>query len=761
MHKSAVAVAAVVLSLFTVHSGGNASPQEYAVRVSASVQESPPRIDFSWPADSTAGCYVVFRKHSSDTAWGDPVATLDGSADSFSDSDISVGEAFEYSFRKSPSTIVDTVHSTAGRQLTFTIFDAWGDGMCCHHGLGSYEVSDADTLYASGGNFGNGAAHSFLANRDELIVSLVLDAFPLETTWRIIDDISGDTLAVGGPYEPPRYGHIFAGIRYPAIEDRGAMLLIVEADLIDSLSEELNRLELDIIADGFRVFRHAVDSGATVPEVKTLIAGECSADPTMESILLVGHVPVPYSGNVWSAHPDHHGAWPADLYYGELDGEWTDVTVNNTTASRDANHNVPGDGKFDQTILPSDVDLKVGRVDLSRLGTFAQSECELMRRYLDKNHRFRRGELTAERRGLITDAVGDAMGLAFAANGWRNFAVMFSADSTRKSSYLNTLENKSYLWSYGCGPGGYTGIGAVATTADFATRTVQTVFTMLYSSYSGDWDIANNVLRAALAAESHPLATFWAGRPAWHLHHMALGHTLGYSTRLSQNNSYLYAASDGARQIHTALLGDPTLKMHIVKPAGDLHVDRTEGGTVQLSWRRSEEPVEGYHIYRAPDIHGVFTRVNAAVVVDSFAVDPDPPVDKTAYMVRAVKLEQSGSGTYYNLSAGIIDSVGTATALPGQVLPARLHLAPCYPNPFNPETAIRFDLPGKSPVRLAVYDIRGRTVRLLHDGTLPAGSHLYRWNGRDDRGQLVPSGVYFTRLEAGDQCRENKMILIR
>ncbi len=98
-----------------------------------------------------------------------------------------------------------------------------------------------------------------------------------------------------------------------------------------------------------------------------MIVTESVTDPTIESLFILGHVPVPYSGNILGAHANHQGAWPADLYYGELDGEWTDYLVTNTSASRVANHNVPGDGKFDQTFLPSDVDLMVGRVDLNRM----------------------------------------------------------------------------------------------------------------------------------------------------------------------------------------------------------------------------------------------------------------------------------------------------------------------------------------------------------------------------------------------------------
>jgi streptogramin lyase len=79
-----------------------------------------------------------------------------------------------------------------------------------------------------------------------------------------------------------------------------------------------------------------------------------------------------------------------------------------------------------------------------------------------------------------------------------------------------------------------------------------------------------------------------------------------------------------------------------------------------------------------------------------------------------------------------------------------------YPNPFNPVVTIRFDLVQAEVVRLLVYDARGRVVRRLLEAQQPAGTHSVRWDGLDEQGQSVPSGVYMYRLitdssEAGDR----------
>ncbi len=81
-----------------------------------------------------------------------------------------------------------------------------------------------------------------------------------------------------------------------------------------------------------------------------------------------------------------------------------------------------------------------------------------------------------------------------------------------------------------------------------------------------------------------------------------------------------------------------------------------------------------------------------------------------------------------------------------QSLPFDFALKQNHPNPFNPATTIDYTLPVASTIRLDIYDIRGSLVRrLLHDAQT-AGSHQEQWDGRDDRAQVVASGVYFYRL---------------
>ncbi|MBK8166929.1 MAG: hypothetical protein IPK64_13380 [bacterium] len=83
------------------------------------------------------------------------------------------------------------------------------------------------------------------------------------------------------------------------------------------------------------------------------------------------------------------------------------------------------------------------------------------------------------------------------------------------------------------------------------------------------------------------------------------------------------------------------------------------------------------------------------------------------------------------------------------------------PNPFNPQTTIRYALPVGGPARLAVFDVAGRLIRTLVDGTMPEGGHEVTWDGRDAVGREVPSGSYLARLEFGGKAEVARMGLVR
>ena len=84
-----------------------------------------------------------------------------------------------------------------------------------------------------------------------------------------------------------------------------------------------------------------------------------------------------------------------------------------------------------------------------------------------------------------------------------------------------------------------------------------------------------------------------------------------------------------------------------------------------------------------------------------------------------------------------------------------------YPNPFNASTTLRYTLSRPARVRMSVYDVLGRYVRTLMDEACPAGSHALMWDGTDEGGRTVASGVYLYRMEAGDYSAVRKMVVNR
>jgi flagellar hook assembly protein FlgD len=89
------------------------------------------------------------------------------------------------------------------------------------------------------------------------------------------------------------------------------------------------------------------------------------------------------------------------------------------------------------------------------------------------------------------------------------------------------------------------------------------------------------------------------------------------------------------------------------------------------------------------------------------------------------------------------------------------YLAQNYPNPFNPETTVEFALPKPSHVKLQIYNLLGQPIRTLIDEKIDAGFNSIKWEGRDDGGRQMPSGVYLYQMRAGSFVATRKLVLMR
>ncbi len=483
-------------------------------------------------------------------------------------------------------------------------------------------------------------------------------------------------------YPNTAQGYINAGVNVPLAESRGKLLLVIDSTMVAPLAPEIAQLQADLTGDGWLVQTLTATRSDTALNIKALIKAAYDADPAnLKMVYLLGHVPVPYSGDIApDGHGNHVGAWPADGYYGDMNGTWTDTSVNDVSASDTRNRNIPGDGKFDQSNLPSPVELMVGRVDLAnmtRAPVSTVSETSLLRRYLRKAHDFRlkQGAYAAiPRRSMVRDGFGYFSGENFAIAGWSWIftGVGTSVDEPPSDQWFSAsyAGGKSYLVGCGTGGGSYTTCSSVGASEEFGLKVSRVVFTTLFGSYFGDWDSVNNFMRAPLAGnatgDSLGLTCFWGGRPNRVTHQMGMGETAGYCMMVSHNSAQaggggytpnIYAG------VHCGLMGDPALRLHAVEPPRNLSASSADT-QIALAWTASTESnLIGYLVYRADTAAGPFTRLTALPQPATVYTDATVVAGQSyTYLVRTLKLERSPGGTYENASVG---SFVTLTARAG------------------------------------------------------------------------------------------------
>ena len=186
---------------------------------------------------------------------------------------------------------------------------------------------------------------------------------------------------------------------------------------------------------------------------------------------------------------------------------------------------------------------------------------------------------------------------------------------------------------------------------------------------------------------------------------------------------------------------------------------------VLLQWGvASQSNNLGWEVFRSTDGR-VFTKVSDLVLGDGNSdefksydfIDSDlPQVDVLYYYLNQIDLDGTTSRSQ------IVEILLSPTAVAELALPSVNSLQQNFPNPFNPETMISFDLSGDQVVNLTIYDMTGQVVRKLVDAQpMTVGSYKQMWDGRNDSGAKVGSGIYFYQLRAGDFIAKKKMTLLQ
>jgi hypothetical protein len=120
------------------------------------------------------------------------------------------------------------------------------------------------------------------------------------------------------------------------------------------------------------------------------------------------------------------------------------------------------------------------------------------------------------------------------------------------------------------------------------------------------------------------------------------------------------------------------------------------------------------------------------------------------------------AATGFLLWSGFVNPFSETTGIGEQDAPiAVTRMLPPMPNPFNPTVRLGFELASGGEARLTIYDVQGRAVRTLKEGTLGAGLYETTWDGRDDHGISQSSGVYFAHLKAGSKKMTQRLVLLK
>ncbi|MBN1466976.1 T9SS type A sorting domain-containing protein [candidate division KSB1 bacterium] len=185
------------------------------------------------------------------------------------------------------------------------------------------------------------------------------------------------------------------------------------------------------------------------------------------------------------------------------------------------------------------------------------------------------------------------------------------------------------------------------------------------------------------------------------------------------------------------------------------------GKNVVIEWHvEAETNHAGYNLHRSMTDNN-YVKINAELIRTAGPslhyeyVDQD--VQHGVYSYRLEEVSLDGQSTFY----GPVQVSSTTDIADTPEMPREHSLAQNYPNPFNPVTAISYALPERSEMTLNIYAIDGKLVRTLVTGLQPAGVHTVSWDGANNAGEPMPSGLYLYRMTAGSFVKTERMTLLK
>ncbi|MCK4271587.1 T9SS type A sorting domain-containing protein [bacterium] len=202
----------------------------------------------------------------------------------------------------------------------------------------------------------------------------------------------------------------------------------------------------------------------------------------------------------------------------------------------------------------------------------------------------------------------------------------------------------------------------------------------------------------------------------------------------------------------------PNITEHSVPVALSSFTATGRGGAIEVSWTsQTEVNALAYHLLRGDQADGQFTEIahldaagNSETPRDYRFVDSDI-IDGRTYYYKLADEDYEGNMTYH----------GPVFASAGICVPGAYSLLPNYPNPFNPSTAISYEMPVAGHLTLTIYNVLGQELRTLVDAYQEAGTYTVMWDSKDNAGHYLNSGVYFYTMKSSDFTQTRKMVLMR
>lgn len=552
-------------------------------------------------------------------------------------------------------------------------------------------------------------------------------------------------------------GYVTACLRYDQTNYKGQMILVIDNSFQNSLSPEILQLKQDLTYEGWlvnEIYAPRATTWATEPAIITLknniaaIYNNAPANDKPTHLFLLGHLPIARSG-LGAVAPDDHdqnkGARGADCFYADIDGIFTDTATFNPGNINPLAVNLPGDLKWDQDFIPSALEMAFGRVDFADLTGVTQSEENLLRSYLNRLHSYRTvasgfdmGNKTAFNNGYANSTDGS----------YRSLIPISGAANV--DYYSGTLPYPQWVAQNGPYQIFMQNVQA-PDSAQWQTYGMESTIFSSDQSYWGYWDepLSFNYgkIRELLSKNTKCLGMVYTTTAINIFHQPGMGETMGWSCKrimdhnltdnLYQKPEQPYDTNQFWNRTHFQYHGDPTLRLNQVKPPTNVQVSLSGGH--MISWTASADTdIVGYHVYKSYTEFGPFLRMTTTPITALSFTDMDIAAVVRHYIVKAVKLETTGSGTYLNPSIGVLATPALHNATFGN------STFGIYPNPANDWVYIETSM---EIAQTTLFDLQGKNLRKIIGDV------------RSIPLEGLETGVYLLRIESTDgQSKTEKLL---